>query len=95
VKLIHHAESIDVKHGRHISLLKQEVERAGIESRIVGVPYWTDAAILVHRAKIPTCIFGPGNIENAHTPDEYVKIHEVVDAIPVFVKTAQRYCGAA
>ena len=95
VKLIHHAESIDVKHGRHISLLKQEVERAGIESRIVGVPYWTDAAILVHQAKIPTCIFGPGNIENAHTPDEYVKIHEVVDAIPVFVKTAQRYCGAA
>jgi len=57
------------------------------------VPYWTDAAILVNRAKIPTCLFGPGNIENAHSPDEFVKIQEVINSVPIYVKTAQRYCG--
>ena len=92
VKLIHYAESIDVKRTRHIALLEQELKRAG-RGRIVGVPYWTDAAILVNRARIPTCLFGPGNIENAHSPDEFVKIQEVIDSVPVYARTAQRYCG--
>jgi len=93
VKLIHSAESIDVKRARHISLLEQELKHAGINGKIVGVPYWTDAAVLVNRAKIPTCLFGPGNIENAHSPDEFVKIQEVINSVPIYVKTAQRYCG--
>ena len=93
VRLIHYAESIDVKRARHISLLEQELKHAGIRGRIVGVPYWTDAAILVNRAKIPTCLFGPGNIENAHSPDEFVNIQEATNSIPVYVRTAQRYCG--
>jgi len=93
IKLIHYAESIDIKHACHISLLEQELKHAGIKKRIIGVPYWTDAAVLVNRAKIPTCLFGPGNIENAHSPDEFVKIQEVINSVPIYVKTAQRYCG--
>ena len=95
IRLIHHADAIDVKRARHISMLQHELKRAGIKGKIVGVPYWTDAAILVNRGKIPSCLFGPGNIENAHSPDEFVRIQDVINSVLIYVKTAQRFCGAS
>jgi acetylornithine deacetylase/succinyl-diaminopimelate desuccinylase family protein len=94
VRLIHYADSIDVKRARHIPILRQEAGRAGLDSKIVGVPYWTDAAILVNRARIPSCLFGPGNIECAHSPDEFINIQDVINSIPIYAETARRYCGA-
>lgn len=95
IRLIHHADAIDVKRARHISVLQHELKSAGINGKLVGVPYWTDAAILVTHGKIPSCLFGPGNIENAHSPDEFVRIRDVINSVPIYVKTAQRFCGAA
>jgi acetylornithine deacetylase/succinyl-diaminopimelate desuccinylase-like protein len=60
---------------------------------MVGVPYWTDAATLVNRAKTPTCLFGPGNIEVAHSKNEHVKVEDVLKASKVYAKTAIEYCS--
>ncbi len=60
---------------------------------IVGVPYWTDAALLVSEKGIPTCLFGPGDIRLAHSADEYVPIREVEKATLVFERTIQGFCG--
>ncbi len=43
----------------------------GIE--IVDLPYWTEAAML-SAAGINAVVFGPGHLEQAHKPDEYVEI---------------------
>jgi len=61
--------------------------------RYVGVPYWTDAALLANEAKIPTCLFGPGDIRLAHSADEYVSVEDVATGASVFRSTIERYCG--
>jgi acetylornithine deacetylase/succinyl-diaminopimelate desuccinylase family protein len=61
--------------------------------QIIGTPYWTDAALLVNDARIPSCIFGPGNIEVAHSPDEFVALDDVVSAASVYSNTAKSFCG--
>ena len=76
----------------------QELRRAFLEvtktnAHIVGVPYWTDGALLVHSGSIPTCIFGPGDIGVAHSPDEYVDVKDVVRAADVYGRVAQRFCA--
>ncbi|TLS38947.1 M20 family metallopeptidase [Pseudalkalibacillus caeni] len=43
-------------------------------SSCYGVSYYTDAAVLNPRSKIPTLIYGPGNEKLAHQPNEWVDI---------------------
>jgi acetylornithine deacetylase len=62
-------------------------------AQIVGVPYWTDGALLAHSASIPTCIFGPGNIGVAHSPDEYVNVKDVLRAAEIYGRISQRFCA--
>jgi len=93
VRLIHHADSMEVKKAPHIEILRQQLRRFGRRGKIMGVPYWTDAAILVNQARIPSCLFGPGNINVAHSPDEYVRVEDVLLAARIYAETAKAYCG--
>ena len=51
-------------------------------------PYGTDASEL--QAITPCVVLGPGDIAEAHTPTEKVRIADLVAAVPVFVKLAER-----
>jgi acetylornithine deacetylase len=94
VRLIHHADSMEVDAGLpHIKILQENVKRLGGEGRIVGAPYWTDASILVNRGKTPSCLFGPGDIRVAHSKNENVKITDVALATRIYVATALQYCN--
>jgi acetylornithine deacetylase/succinyl-diaminopimelate desuccinylase-like protein len=53
----------------------------------IGVPYGTDASIFAG-AQVPTVVFGPGSIDQAHTDDEWVDLDEVVQAADVLVEAA-------
>ena len=63
-------------------------EITGVKSPVIGLPYWTDGALISQQASTPTCIFGPGDIRVAHSADEFISIHEVL-------KSAEIYCGIA
>ena len=47
--------------------------------KIVDLPYWTEAALL-SAAGINTVVYGPGDLEQAHRPDEYVEIAQLAAA---------------
>ena len=44
---------------------------------------------------IPGAIFGPGRIAQAHSPDEYVEIEQLVSACKAMALTAAAWCGGA
>lgn len=46
---------------------------------IVDLPYWTEAA-LMSQAGINAVVYGPGNLDQAHRPDEYVEINQLRSA---------------
>jgi acetylornithine deacetylase len=61
-------------------------------SKAVGAPagvapYGTDASEL--QALAPCVILGPGDIAQAHTPDESVSIADLAAAVPLFMQLAQ------
>ncbi|MFM1802301.1 MAG: Acetylornithine deacetylase, partial [Planctomycetota bacterium] len=51
----------------------------GSRPEIAGVPYGTDAGPLA-QGGLPCVVFGPGNIAQAHTEDEWIETDQVVDA---------------
>ena len=55
-----------------LPLVRQFLQSVG-QSRPVGVDYFCDAAVL-SRAGIPSVVFGPGDIAQAHTADEWISL---------------------
>ncbi|WP_238402821.1 M20 family metallopeptidase [Paenibacillus mesophilus] len=58
--------------------------------RIIGATYGSDASKLV-RVGVPAVVFGPGNLEQAHTKDEWVDLDEVATASNIIVQTILTY----
>ena len=65
----------------------------GQKPPIGGVPYGTDAGPLAQRG-LPCVVFGPGNIAQAHTEDEWIEMSEVVDASERFFHLLAHWEGA-
>jgi acetylornithine deacetylase len=49
------------------------------QQRPVGVVYFCDASVLSHSG-IPSVVFGPGDIAQAHTADEWISLSQLENA---------------
>jgi acetylornithine deacetylase len=63
------------------------VQKNGRPGHVVGVPYATDAAPIA-AAGIPTVVFGPGSIAQAHTADEFISAAELQLGAEMFYQIA-------
>ncbi len=59
-------------------------------SRPIGVPYGTDATIF-SAAGVPTVVFGPGSIDQAHTADEWLLLEQLHLASEIYYRFAMEF----
>ena len=71
-----------------VQTLRSAIKGAGFAGTIRGVNYGTDASKTA-RAGIPSIVFGPGSIRQAHSADEYIEIQQVEAAAAILVDTIQ------
>jgi acetylornithine deacetylase len=69
------------------------MDATGRETTVEGMTYASDMRHLVNTGGTPTVLFGPGDVRNAHAPDEYVEVKELVAAARTLALTALRFCG--
>lgn len=74
-------------------LQKALAEVRGTETPLIGVPYWTDGALLSKLASIPTCIYGPGDIGVAHSADEYISLEDVINSAEAYRGISEEFCS--
>lgn len=55
----------------------------------LGVPYGTDASTIA-RSGVPSVVFGPGSIDQAHTIDEWLPLDELTQASEVLYQFLRR-----
>lgn len=68
-----------------VSLLKKEITGTlGQKPVIKGFEATCEASLVMEGARIPTVIFGPGSIRQAHNIDEYIEIDQLVKATEIF-----------
>ena len=67
------------------------LDLTGHESEIEGAPYGSDLRLFVNLGRMPALLFGPGDVNVAHTPDEYVDVQEVILAARAYILAAIRY----
>jgi len=61
-----------------------------VKPKIKGARFGTDAAIFVDKG-IPAVVFGPGNIDQAHSEDEWISIDQVISAAEIIAETVIKY----
>ncbi len=64
----------------------------GLDDAILGVAFGSDATKMT-AAGIPTIVFGPGSIDQAHTADEFVEVAEVARAARMLADMARRFAA--
>ena len=57
----------------------------------IGAPYYTEA-VSYTKAGIPTVICGPGSIDQAHTPDEYISLEQIDLGVKTYKELIKRVC---
>ena len=63
----------------------QQFLRSARQRKPVGVNYFCDAAVLAEGG-IPSVVFGPGDIAQAHTPDEWISLRSLERATAMLVR---------
>jgi acetylornithine deacetylase len=66
--------ALDVESGHPLVTLAKRLSGRNSHSK---VSFGTEASLFVSMAGIPTVVIGPGSIEQAHKPDEFVEIAEL------------------
>ena len=56
-----------------------------------GVNFYTDAAIFLPSTNLPAILYGPGDAEMAHQPNESVSVDRMAEAITFYAAIIERY----
>lgn len=75
-----------------VNAISQSMAAANVPVRIEAFQAASELAWYAERG-IPGVIFGPGRIAQAHGPDEYVEVEQLVTACKVMALTATAWCG--
>ena len=62
------------------------------DPKITMWPSVSDAGWLA-RGGIPTVIYGPGRLEQAHTVDEYIDLEDLFTVTKIYALTLLNWCG--
>lgn len=84
--------ALDTAHDETIvTTARQAAADVGLSDRIRGVTYGCDASKLQEFKGIPSIVYGPGSIAQAHTNDEWVPVSDVERAAEFYLRLAQTF----
>ena len=66
----------------------QQFLKTARQAKPAGVDYFCDASVLAHGG-IPSVVFGPGDIAQAHTSNEWISIRSLDQATSLLLKFLQ------
>jgi len=96
LEFLHHDDSTDQR-GEilHARCMQHQLNAQGRDGDYRPGPFACDMRHLVNQGGIPTMIFGPGEIAQAHKPDEHILVDEYLDCIEQLVRFIPEWCGEA
>jgi acetylornithine deacetylase len=77
------------------TLLGAATDATGRRPPVAGMPYGADMHLLVNHGATPTVLFGPGDIRDAHAPDESVALAELEAVARTLALLILRFCRIA
>jgi acetylornithine deacetylase len=76
-----------------IETLHSACKASGLDSDVFGWNVSCDARLYAKVGGMPTIVFGPGSISDAHARDEKIDFREIVKAAEALVRFVVEWCG--
>ena len=96
LEFLHHDDSTlqppDIAIAREMGAV---LARRGVDGTAYPGAFCCDTRHLVNQGGIPTIIFGPGTIAQAHKPDEHIVLSDYLAAIEHLIDFIPRWCDAS
>lgn len=93
VEFLHHDDSVRQDSGIEVAQsMTAALQRRGGSGRIHPGPFCCDMRHLVNQAGIPSIIFGPGSIAQAHKADEHIVVAEYLTGIEHLIEFIHEWC---
>lgn len=94
LELIKNMPPIEVSSdSRFVSLVQTIVKQKNLQTDLVGMSYYTDAARLIPTYSKPFVILGPGHEAMAHQSNESVAIKRVEEALHIYQQLIVEFCS--
>lgn len=74
-------------------LIAKVREASGEPLEIAGMTYGSDLRLLVNEGETSGVLFGPGDIRQAHRPDEFVEVDQLMKAARILAVSVVRWCN--
>ncbi len=87
--------AVPVDHPLPQTVARSFTEATGAPAAFEGMTYGSDMRLLVHVGRTPAVLFGPGDVRQAHRPDESVSVADLRATVRTLALTALRFCGPA
>ncbi|MEM2922473.1 MAG: ArgE/DapE family deacylase [Candidatus Bathyarchaeia archaeon] len=84
---------IEVSHPIVETLTKSYREVTGLKPPLEGMPYASDARLLISIGETPTVVFGPGDVRDAHRPNESVSLEALENSSKILTLMILRFLG--
>jgi acetylornithine deacetylase len=68
-------------------------ETSGNKPKVTGAPFACDMRHLKNQGEIPTVIYGPGATDQAHRPDEYFPVADMLPSVKALALAVYRWCN--
>ncbi len=92
--MLHGPVTIDPEHPV-VEAAQNALRAHDLPTKSLGVfPAWTDAALISREGKIPSIIWGPGELNCAHSPEENIKLEDVITAKNLYTSAALFFTGS-
>jgi len=73
--------------------LKNSCDMARLDSEVFGLNVSCDARLYAKRANLPTLVFGPGDIADAHSDSEHISLVDIQKAAKGLLIFLMNWCG--
>lgn len=74
-----------------VTAARRAAAALGLPGEVLGVPYGSDASKLAHFQGVPSIVYGPGSIAQAHSREEWVSVAQVEQAAGFYTQLAQTF----
>jgi acetylornithine deacetylase len=94
ISFLHHDDS--TRQSRDIVIAAEAAKllvKRGGDGEIADAPFCCDMRHLVNQGGIPSIVFGPGTIAQAHKPDEHIAIDDYTASIGHLIALIAEWCG--
>lgn len=92
--MLHGPVTIEPEHPV-VQAAQNALREYNLPAESLGVfPAWTDAALISREAKIPSIIWGPGELNYAHSPEENIRLEDVILAKNLYASAALFFTGS-